>query len=93
MPPIFVHKILFVQFIVTNFRWVTALDTYKRREADSSSVFSAHSASSFRSKGLGLTEKLAEMETFRDILCRQIDTLQARCITVLFLRLGMLELK
>jgi len=57
-------------------RWVTALDTYKRREADSSSVFSAHSASSFRSKGLGLTEKLAEMETFRDILCRQIDTLQ-----------------
>ena len=27
-------------------------------------------------KGRGLTEKLAEMETFRDILCRQIDTLQ-----------------
>ena len=25
----------------------------------------------------GLTEKLAEMETFRDILCRQIDTLQS----------------
>lgn len=28
-------------------------------------------------KGRGLTEKLAEMETFRDILCRQIDTLQS----------------
>ena len=27
-------------------------------------------------KGKGLTEKLAEIETFRDILCRQIDTLQ-----------------
>ena len=25
----------------------------------------------------GLTEKLAEMETFRDILCRQIETLQS----------------
>lgn len=28
-------------------------------------------------KGRGLTEKLAEMETFRDILCRQVDTLGA----------------
>ncbi len=27
-------------------------------------------------KGRGLAEKLAEIETFRDILCRQIDTLQ-----------------
>jgi collagen type IV alpha-3-binding protein len=27
-------------------------------------------------KGRGLSEKLAEIETFRDILCRQIDTLQ-----------------
>ena len=27
-------------------------------------------------RGRGLKEKLAEMETFRDILCRQIDTLQ-----------------
>ena len=25
----------------------------------------------------GLTEKLAEMETYRDILCRQIETLQS----------------
>lgn len=25
----------------------------------------------------GLSEKLAEMETFRDILCRQVDTLQS----------------
>lgn len=27
-------------------------------------------------RGRGLSEKVAEMETFRDILCRQIDTLQ-----------------
>lgn len=29
-----------------------------------------------RQKGHSLREKLAEMETFRDILCRQVDTLQ-----------------
>lgn len=28
-------------------------------------------------RGRGLREKLAEMETFRDILCRQVDTLQS----------------
>lgn len=39
------------------------------------SGFSTTSTSSFK-KGLGLREKLAEMETFRDILCRQVDTLQ-----------------
>ncbi|TRY62817.1 hypothetical protein TCAL_13105 [Tigriopus californicus] len=35
--------------------------------------------SSIRSnpKGRGLPEKLAELETYRDILCRQVDTLQA----------------
>ncbi|XP_074494291.1 ceramide transfer protein-like isoform X2 [Sebastes fasciatus] len=38
------------------------------------SALSATSASSF--KGHRLREKLAEMETFRDILCRQVDTLQ-----------------
>ena len=30
----------------------------------------------FWQKGHSLREKLAEMETFRDILCRQVDTLQ-----------------
>ena len=30
----------------------------------------------FLQKGHRLREKLAEMETFRDILCRQVDTLQ-----------------
>lgn len=30
----------------------------------------------FLQKGHSLREKLAEMETFRDILCRQVDTLQ-----------------
>uniref|UniRef100_A0A4W3GSH0 Ceramide transfer protein n=1 Tax=Callorhinchus milii TaxID=7868 RepID=A0A4W3GSH0_CALMI len=39
------------------------------------SGYSATSASSFK-KGHSLREKLAEMETFRDILCRQVDTLQ-----------------
>lgn len=28
-------------------------------------------------RGRGLREKLMEMETFRDILCRQVDTLQS----------------
>ncbi|XP_064900941.1 ceramide transfer protein-like isoform X19 [Columba livia] len=39
------------------------------------SGYSATSTSSFK-KGHSLHEKLAEMETFRDILCRQVDTLQ-----------------
>ncbi|CAB1319915.1 unnamed protein product [Coregonus sp. 'balchen'] len=39
------------------------------------SGISATSTSSFK-KGHSLREKLAEMETFRDILCRQVDTLQ-----------------
>lgn len=33
-------------------------------------------ASPSTQKGHRLREKLAEMETFRDILCRQVDTLQ-----------------
>ncbi|XP_015258927.1 PREDICTED: collagen type IV alpha-3-binding protein isoform X1 [Cyprinodon variegatus] len=39
------------------------------------SALSSASTSSFK-KGHRLREKLAEMETFRDILCRQVDTLQ-----------------
>uniref|UniRef100_A0A8C2PSP8 Ceramide transfer protein n=1 Tax=Cyprinus carpio TaxID=7962 RepID=A0A8C2PSP8_CYPCA len=39
------------------------------------SGYSATSTSSFK-KGHSLREKLAEMETFRDILCRPVDTLQ-----------------
>ncbi|KAG7318492.1 hypothetical protein KOW79_018247 [Hemibagrus wyckioides] len=39
------------------------------------SGLSTTSTSSFK-KGNSLREKLAEMETFRDILCRQVDTLQ-----------------
>ncbi|XP_062340058.1 LOW QUALITY PROTEIN: ceramide transfer protein-like [Osmerus eperlanus] len=38
------------------------------------SGYSTTSTSSF--KGHSLKERLAEMETFRDILCRQVDTLQ-----------------
>lgn len=36
---------------------------------------SGSSATSFK-KDHSLCEKLAEMETFRDIICRQVDTLQ-----------------
>ncbi|XP_056146452.1 ceramide transfer protein-like [Lampris incognitus] len=43
--------------------------------ASATSGYSATSTSSFK-KGRSLKEKLAEMETFRDILCRQVDTLQ-----------------
>uniref|UniRef100_A0A646QCI9 Ceramide transfer protein n=1 Tax=Hemiscolopendra marginata TaxID=943146 RepID=A0A646QCI9_9MYRI len=72
-------------------RWVETLETYKaesgygsennlRRHGSSISLASASlsgtSTSSFK-KGRGLREKLAEMETFRDILCRQTDTLQS----------------
>jgi hypothetical protein len=41
-----------------------------------SNTLSTASTSSFKKGGRGLKEKLAEMETFRDILCRQIETLQ-----------------
>ncbi|KAL1115010.1 hypothetical protein AAG570_007833 [Ranatra chinensis] len=40
-----------------------------------SNTLSTTSASSFK-KGRGLKEKIAEMETYRDILCEQMDTLQ-----------------
>ncbi|XP_049830403.1 ceramide transfer protein [Schistocerca gregaria] len=40
-----------------------------------SNTLSTASTSSFK-KGRGLKEKVAEIETFRDILCQQIDTLQ-----------------
>ncbi|XP_071487817.1 ceramide transfer protein-like [Diadema antillarum] len=69
--------------------WIDCLETQKAMaEAESSSLqrhgsmLSLHSGASLTSsssfkKGRGLAEKLAEMETFRDILCRQIDTLQS----------------
>lgn len=70
-------------------RWLTFLESHKmeyesnnghlRRHGSAVSLtsnnFSTASASSFR-KGRGLREKLAEMETYRDILIRQVDTLQ-----------------
>ncbi|GAB6018962.1 hypothetical protein CHUAL_000603 [Chamberlinius hualienensis] len=72
-------------------KWVDALDACKaesgygsenslRRHGSAISIASATlsstSTSSFK-KGRGLREKLAEMETFKDILCRQVDTLQS----------------
>ena len=42
---------------------------------NSSASLSVQSTGSYK-RGLGLKEKLAEMETFKDILCRQVETLQ-----------------
>ncbi|XP_061585030.1 ceramide transfer protein-like isoform X2 [Cololabis saira] len=73
-------------------RWIESIELHKaesgygsetslRRHGSMLSLTSAASAlsststSSFK-KGHRLREKLAEMETFRDILCRQVDTLQ-----------------
>lgn len=72
-------------------RWVEILEAYKidsaygsenslRRHGSAVSVGSTSlsnaSVSSFK-KARGLRVKLAEMETFKDILCRQVDTLQS----------------
>uniref|UniRef100_A0A8B9G234 PH domain-containing protein n=1 Tax=Amazona collaria TaxID=241587 RepID=A0A8B9G234_9PSIT len=73
-------------------QWVDAIEQHKTESGNGSesslrchgsmvslvsgaSGYSAISTSSFK-KGHSLHEKLAEMETFRDILCRQVDTLQ-----------------
>lgn len=74
-------------------RWISAIELHRQAESgygsennlrrhgsllslQSGTSLSTMSASSFK-RGRGLKEKLAEMETFRDILCRQIDTLQS----------------
>ncbi|XP_076322975.1 ceramide transfer protein [Tachypleus tridentatus] len=72
-------------------QWVEILEACKadsaygsenslRRHGSAISLGSANlstaSVSSFK-KARGLRVKLAEMETFRDILCRQVDTLQS----------------
>lgn len=41
-----------------------------------STTYSTASGSSFKKSSRNIKEKLAEIETFKDILCRQIDTLQ-----------------
>uniref|UniRef100_A0A8D2H313 Ceramide transfer protein n=1 Tax=Urocitellus parryii TaxID=9999 RepID=A0A8D2H313_UROPR len=70
-------------------QWIDAIEQHKVRAlylflrrhgsmvslVSGASGYSATSTSSFK-KGHSLREKLAEMETFRDILCRQVDTLQ-----------------
>lgn len=72
-------------------KWVETLETYKaesgygsennlRRHGSAisltSNTLSGTSTSSFK-KGRGLREKLAEMETFKDILCQQVEMLQS----------------
>jgi len=71
-------------------RWVTGLEAGKRGEllggklkkqgsamSLSSTTYSSHSANSSKLRHQALAEKLAECETFKDILCRQIETLQS----------------
>ncbi|XP_065059472.1 ceramide transfer protein-like [Rhopilema esculentum] len=72
-------------------KWISTLEAAKQAESgygsethlpkvasvlSLTSLPSLQSSSSFK-RGDGLKEKLLEMETFRDILCRQIDTLQS----------------
>ncbi|XP_052794048.1 ceramide transfer protein-like isoform X2 [Mya arenaria] len=73
--------------------WIDAIDNHRQAESGygsesslrrhgsllsltSGTSMSTTSTSSFK-RGRGLKEKLMEMETFRDILCRQIETLQS----------------
>ena len=69
-------------------KWTSSLESFKRGELPhtklrrqgsalslTSNTFSSHSNSS-KVRHQALAEKLSECETFRDILCRQIDTLQ-----------------
>jgi len=68
-------------------KWVSTFESYKqqgkttlRRQGStmslSSNTLSSHSQSSSKVRHQALAEKIAECETFRDILCRQIETLQ-----------------
>jgi len=70
-------------------KWVTALETGRKEIAGaklkrqgsamslSSTTHSSQSANSTKIRHQALSEKLAECETFKDILCRQIETLQS----------------
>jgi len=71
-------------------RWVAGLEIGRREELGgtklrrqgsamslSSTTYSSHSANSSKVRHQALSEKLAECETFKDILCRQIETLQS----------------
>lgn len=73
--------------------WITTIELHRQAESGygsennlrrhgsmlsltSGTSLSTTSTSSFK-RGRGLKEKLAEMDTFREILCRQVDTLQS----------------
>jgi len=72
------------------YHWMNVLEMHKRAEQGDESSLRRHgsklslastaslstaSTSSFK-RGRGLKEKLAEMETFKEILCHQVDSLQ-----------------
>jgi len=66
-------------------KWILALEAYRRYEGGKldrhgsamSLTSNTHSSNSAKIKSMGLSEKLSECETFKDILCQQIDTLQS----------------
>jgi len=66
-------------------KWIVALESYRRQDIGKlkrhgsalSLTSNTQSSNSSKVKTQGLTEKLSECETFKDILCQQIDTLQS----------------
>jgi hypothetical protein len=73
----------------TRNKWIEAIEAYKHyidsaygsenslRRHESALSLSSLSVSSNKKGSRGLIEKVAEVETYRDILCRQIDSLQS----------------
>jgi len=70
-------------------KWVESIEQYKHyidsaygsenslRRQGSTLSLSSMSITSNKKGSRGLIEKMAEVETYRDILCRQIDSLQS----------------
>ena len=74
-------------------KWVTALESFKKdvssvsrlRRQGSAMSLASNNTNSSKVRYQALAEKIAECETFRDILCRQIETLQGyfdTCATI-----------
>lgn len=66
------RSLVLILYLHTWGRFLVFIDLYKRCYL----LFNPCFYLLFLQKGHSLREKLAEMETFRDILCRQVDTLQ-----------------
>lgn len=75
------EKRTWIEVIEANKRFLQEMGTYEssaiRRQGSILSISSMHSTASFTSnKKVDLQEKMSELETFRNVLCRQLDTLQ-----------------